>query len=235
VRSRAAISLIIAELVASPAIAEPNRLRVSDPRECGSADSGYTLISPDGLSIPHNGGILMSWYGADRNSALSGIRYESAGSGTDVTIKSIAPGLVSISPRGSAELLVKTRTVRRYRFVHSDGGKLAPPAPVSIHKLESQAWGRPGIVEIRAEFSTAPPDGVVAVAFYVSDRGNNSPVGWAPVVPGDLSVNLYTTNDSCGHTARGARSVNLGEAVSFAWVDHVGRVSARSASVVVDE
>jgi hypothetical protein len=200
------------------------------------------VLTHSGDPLPVDGGVLVglttgNTYARDGTdpSQQASWRFRVGKREVKPVMTALAPGLavyaVPKRKKGKVTLLDQDRK-KRGTYTAGAKQKLALAAPVIASMAVSQ-WNeyRGGTgMSVTVTLDAAPPADAYGLIAYTGDQALTYAVVTGVTTP---DVMLYRSPGRCGMQAPGTQVPSPGTTITLAWVDHVGRVSARSATFTV--
>lgn len=198
--------------------------------ECAPRILSPTIATADGATIPKGGGIVVVQSLGDGLAAhgpMSSWRFVDGGRVVALSSRTIAPGLTVLEPIGS-RLQTTARGKPRTFTVTSAADLLAAPKVKSVEQTRTHQGYR-----VTTTVSVVLDKPATAAQFLVVyDKDGKVARSFGTAKAGDTRVDIYTAAE-CTTLPDGTLVTQAGDAITFAWLDPTGRLSARSAVAIV--
>jgi hypothetical protein len=230
------LALLAVSLLATDALAGP----------CAVEEGTSMPISPPGIALPADGGILVasttsmtSSDGGSANAFNRSWRFRAADKTEHKpTMISLAPGLVSYRPpadaTGALRLVTGGSTAYNLTRTTSEEPLLAAPKVSRVRaKTAPGTRMRPGTLTVYVDLKVKPvADALGLVVLAVDDDGTVAARSWTNVTAGGKTFIVYESPKRC-EMRTPAEATLAGEKVQVAYVDTKGRLSAVSKTFTV--
>ena len=158
------------------------------------------------------------------------------------TMELLAPGLTRYVPDGGMGTLSVTVAGKLHRVSITPALSKRPlepfPAPtpvrITMQMRPVRGGGRPNAIADAVLQDPRPPSVVAVIVYGVDAKGVATPRSFMKVYSDALSMQVYTfSTRACQPPVPSTIESNIGDQVALAWVNELGRVSQRSATLTI--
>ena len=188
-------------------------------------------------TLAPGGGVVIGWSAAGERGLqnLSKWRLRSRNSKLKSRQTALAPGLAVVTlggkPRGVTLVDERGAKIATVAVEPTVPAPLAAPTATALFErtyYSPRQSPRPALLADLA----VPADAMIVLLYDASAPATDPAISWTLVSPG-VQATLYAAPGRCEEKPSGMRGVGAGGKVQLAWVDRLGRVSPRSASITV--